>query len=68
MQIGIKPDLRHPIHPASHNYIPAILDLAHQPDEWIGVRDMIDAALVMALPRRPGGAGRRAGVRPGRPP
>jgi succinyl-diaminopimelate desuccinylase len=25
------------------------LDLAHQPDEWIGVDDMIDSAKVMAL-------------------
>ncbi len=30
-------------------YGPGILDLAHQPDEYIGVEDMIDAAHVMAL-------------------
>jgi len=30
-------------------YGPGILDLAHQPDEWIGVDDMIDSACVMAF-------------------
>ena len=30
-------------------YGPGVLDLAHQPDEWIGVQDMIDSAKVMAL-------------------
>jgi succinyl-diaminopimelate desuccinylase len=30
-------------------YGPGILDLAHQPDEWIGVQDMLDSATVMAL-------------------
>ena len=30
-------------------YGPGVLDLAHQPDEWIGVQDMLDSALVMAL-------------------
>ena len=30
-------------------YGPGVLDLAHQPDEWIGVEDMLDAALVMGL-------------------
>ncbi|MDJ0824890.1 MAG: acetylornithine deacetylase/succinyl-diaminopimelate desuccinylase family protein [Rhodobacter sp.] len=30
-------------------YGPGILDLAHQPDEWIGVDDMVDSAKVMAL-------------------
>lgn len=30
-------------------YGPGILDLAHQPDEWVGVQDMIDSAGVMAL-------------------
>lgn len=30
-------------------YGPGVLDLAHQPDEWIGVQDMLDAAKVMAL-------------------
>ncbi|WP_018000133.1 acetylornithine deacetylase/succinyl-diaminopimelate desuccinylase family protein [Paracoccus sp. N5] len=30
-------------------YGPGVLDLAHQPDEWIGVQDMLDSARVMAL-------------------
>ncbi|MDU8943033.1 acetylornithine deacetylase/succinyl-diaminopimelate desuccinylase family protein [Ovoidimarina sediminis] len=30
-------------------YGPGILDLAHQPDEWIAVDDMADSARVMAL-------------------
>lgn len=30
-------------------YGPGILDLAHQPDEWVGVDDMLDSAKVMAL-------------------
>jgi succinyl-diaminopimelate desuccinylase len=30
-------------------YGPGLLHLAHQPDEWVGVQDMADAALVMAL-------------------
>lgn len=30
-------------------YGPGILDLAHQPDEWVGIQDMQDSALVMAL-------------------
>ncbi|MFC2967029.1 acetylornithine deacetylase/succinyl-diaminopimelate desuccinylase family protein [Acidimangrovimonas pyrenivorans] len=30
-------------------YGPGILDLAHQPDEWIGIEDMMDSARVMAL-------------------
>lgn len=30
-------------------YGPGILDLAHQPDEWVSVQDMIDSAKVMAL-------------------
>lgn len=29
-------------------YGPGILDLAHQPDEYVGVEDMLDAATVMA--------------------
>lgn len=29
-------------------YGPGILDLAHQPDEWVGIQDMIDSAKVMA--------------------
>jgi succinyl-diaminopimelate desuccinylase len=30
-------------------YGPGVLDLAHQPDEWIGIKDMVDSAKVMAL-------------------
>jgi succinyl-diaminopimelate desuccinylase len=30
-------------------YGPGILDLAHQPDEWIGIEDMVDATKVMGL-------------------
>ncbi len=30
-------------------YGPGILDLAHQPDEWIGIDDMVDSAKVMAV-------------------
>lgn len=30
-------------------YGPGVLDLAHQPDEWIGIDDMIAAAKVMSL-------------------
>ena len=30
-------------------YGPGVLDLAHQPDEWIGVEDMMDSARVMGL-------------------
>jgi succinyl-diaminopimelate desuccinylase len=30
-------------------YGPGLLHLAHQPDEWVGIRDMADSALVMAL-------------------
>jgi succinyl-diaminopimelate desuccinylase len=30
-------------------YGPGILDLAHQPDEWVGIDDMEQSALVMAL-------------------
>jgi succinyl-diaminopimelate desuccinylase len=30
-------------------YGPGILDLAHQPDEWIDIDDMVDSAKVMAL-------------------
>ena len=29
-------------------YGPGILDLAHQPDEWIGIDDMVESAHVMA--------------------
>ncbi|MEO1424302.1 MAG: succinyl-diaminopimelate desuccinylase, partial [Pseudomonadota bacterium] len=29
-------------------YGPGILDLAHQPDEYVGVEDMLDSAKVMA--------------------
>ncbi len=30
-------------------YGPGVLDLAHQPDEWVGIDDMADAATVMAF-------------------
>jgi len=30
-------------------YGPGILDLAHQPDEWVGIDDMADSAKVMAM-------------------
>ncbi len=30
-------------------YGPGVLDLAHQPDEWIDIQDMVDSARVMAL-------------------
>ena len=30
-------------------YGPGILDLAHQPDEWVGIADMVDSAQVLAL-------------------
>lgn len=30
-------------------YGPGVLDLAHQPDEWVGIDDMVDSAGVMAL-------------------
>ncbi len=30
-------------------YGPGVLDLAHQPDEWVGIADMISAAKVMAV-------------------
>jgi succinyl-diaminopimelate desuccinylase len=30
-------------------YGPGVLDLAHQPDEWVGIDDMVNAAKVMAL-------------------
>lgn len=33
-------------------YGPGILDLAHQPDEYVGIDDMIDSAQVMALSLR----------------
>ena len=29
-------------------YGPGILDLAHQPDEWVGIEDMVESAKVMA--------------------
>ena len=40
-------------------YGPGILDLAHQPDEWVGIGDMLDSAKVMAyaLSDLLGGAG-----------
>jgi succinyl-diaminopimelate desuccinylase len=30
-------------------YGPGILDLAHRPDEWVGIDDMIESAMVMGL-------------------
>ena len=30
-------------------YGPGILDLAHQPDEYVGVAELVDSAKVMAL-------------------
>jgi succinyl-diaminopimelate desuccinylase len=30
-------------------YGPGILDLAHQPDEYVVIEDMLDAAKIMAL-------------------
>ena len=30
-------------------YGPGVLDLAHQPDEWVGFRDMADSSTVMAV-------------------
>jgi succinyl-diaminopimelate desuccinylase len=30
-------------------YGPGILDLAHRPDEWVGIDDMVDSAKVMGL-------------------
>jgi succinyl-diaminopimelate desuccinylase len=30
-------------------YGPGILDLAHRPDEWVGIDDMLEAAKVMAI-------------------
>ncbi|MER9252617.1 acetylornithine deacetylase/succinyl-diaminopimelate desuccinylase family protein [Mesorhizobium sp. M0598] len=30
-------------------YGPGILDLAHRPDEWVGIADMLDSAKVMAI-------------------
>jgi succinyl-diaminopimelate desuccinylase len=30
-------------------YGPGLLHLAHQPDEWVGITDMVDSAKVMAL-------------------
>lgn len=30
-------------------YGPGVLELAHKPDEWVGIDDMVDAAKVMAL-------------------
>ncbi|MEL6583544.1 MAG: acetylornithine deacetylase/succinyl-diaminopimelate desuccinylase family protein [Pseudomonadota bacterium] len=30
-------------------YGPGVLDLAHQPDEWIGIDDMLDSAKVMGV-------------------
>ena len=30
-------------------YGPGILELAHQPDEWVGIDDMVESCQVMAL-------------------
>ncbi len=30
-------------------YGPGILDLAHRPDEWVGINDMVESAKVMAI-------------------
>jgi succinyl-diaminopimelate desuccinylase len=30
-------------------YGPGILDLAHRPDEWVGIEDMVESATVMAM-------------------
>jgi succinyl-diaminopimelate desuccinylase len=30
-------------------YGPGVLDLAHQPDEWVGIADMVASAKVMAI-------------------
>jgi len=30
-------------------YGPGVLELAHKPDEWVGIDDMVNAAKVMAL-------------------
>jgi succinyl-diaminopimelate desuccinylase len=30
-------------------YGPGVLDLAHQPDEWCGVDDLVNATKVLAL-------------------
>ena len=30
-------------------YGPGILDLAHRPDEWVGIDDMVESAKVMAI-------------------
>ena len=30
-------------------YGPGILDLAHQPDEYVGIAELVDSAKVMAL-------------------
>ena len=30
-------------------YGPGILDLAHRPDEWVGIEDMVESAKVMAI-------------------
>jgi succinyl-diaminopimelate desuccinylase len=30
-------------------YGPGILELAHQPDEWCGVQDLVDSTKILAL-------------------
>lgn len=42
-------------------YGPGILDLAHRPDEWVGIDDMVESAKVMAI-----GIGRLLGIETGR--
>ena len=45
-------------------YGPGILDLAHQPDEYVVIDDMVDAAKVMALAMLTCSMGRHDGRRP----
>jgi acetylornithine deacetylase/succinyl-diaminopimelate desuccinylase-like protein len=44
-------------------YGPGILDLAHQPDEWVGIDDMVDSAKVMAASEAPPAARNRFRIR-----
>ena len=47
----LRPQARrsHRRHPHCVAYGPGILDLAHQPDEWCGIDDLINATKVLAL-------------------
>jgi succinyl-diaminopimelate desuccinylase len=45
-------------------YGPGILDLAHRPDEWVGIDDMVESAKVMAIGPRRAAAWRGAGIMP----